>query len=120
MEGGSSFELHINRAAEAIRSGAAEVVLVAYGSNQRSAASRKLGGVIDAHTPEAQFEIPYGPLSPLSMYALAAQRHMHEFGTTPEDLAEIAVAARAWALLNPRAYRYGAGRSASTTSPTPR
>jgi acetyl-CoA acetyltransferase len=43
------------------------------------------------------------------MYAMAAQRHMHEFGTTSEQLAEIAVAARAWALRNPKAYRYTDG-----------
>jgi acetyl-CoA acetyltransferase len=109
FEGGSSFELQLNRAVEAIRTGSAEVVLIAYGSNQRSASLRTLGGVTFPHTPEAQFEVPFGPLNPISMYALAAQRHMHEFGTRPEDLAEIAVAARAWALLNPAAYRYGAG-----------
>ena len=109
FEGGSSFELQLNRAAEAIRTGSAEVVLIAYGSNQRSASLRTLGGITFPHTPEAQFEVPFGSLNPISMYALAAQRHMHEFGTRPEDLAEIAVAARAWALLNPAAYRYGAG-----------
>ena len=108
-EGGSSFELQLNRAAEAILAGSAEVVLIVYGSNQRSAALRKLGGETQPHVPEAQYELPFGPLHPISMYALAAQRHMHEFGTRPEDLAEIAVAARAWALLNPVAYRYQAG-----------
>ena len=108
-EGGSSFELHVNRASEAIESGSAEVVLIAYGSNQRSANLRRLAGVTFPHTPEAQYEAPYGPLNPISMYALAAQRHMYEFGTKAEDLAEIAVAARAWALLNPVAHRYGAG-----------
>ena len=99
----------MNRAAEVILAGSAEVVLIVYGSNQRSAALRKLGGETQPHVPEAQYELPFGPLHPISMYALAAQRHMHEFGTRPEDLAEIAVAARAWALLNPVAYRYQAG-----------
>ena len=109
FEGGSSFELHLNRATEAVQAGAAEVVLISYGSNQRSAASRRLGGDTLPHVPEAQFEVPFGPLNPLSMYALAAQRHMFEFGTTAADLAEIAVAAREWARLNPAAYRYEAG-----------
>ena len=81
MAGGSSFEIFVAHAAEAIRSGCCEVALVSYGSNQRSARSRRLGGVAEEHTPEAQFEAPYGPLSPISMYAMAAQRHMHEFGT---------------------------------------
>ncbi|GCE42149.1 3-ketoacyl-CoA thiolase [Rhodococcus wratislaviensis] len=107
FSGGSSFEVLTARAAEAITSGNAEVVVVVYGSNQRSARSRKLGGVLDPMQPESQFDAPFGPLSPVSFYALAAQRHMHQFGTTSEQLAEVAVAAREWALLNPRAYRYG-------------
>ena len=109
MEGGSSFEFMVGAAVDAIRSARCRVVLISYGSNQRSAASRRLGGVIEAHTPSAQYEAPYGVLSPLSLYAMAAQRHFHEYGTTGQQLAEIAVAAREWALLNPKAYRYGAG-----------
>lgn len=107
--GGSSYEILVAHGIEAVRAGLADVVAVSYGSNQRSAGSRRLLGVLDPHQPESQFDAPYGALNPLSLYAMAAQRHMHEFGTTPEQLAEIAVAARAWALLNPRAYRYGAG-----------
>jgi acetyl-CoA acetyltransferase len=109
FEGGSSFELHLSRASEAIRNGTCTTVVISYGSNQRSAQTRRLGGVLFPHTPEARFEAPYGPLNPISMYALAASRHMCEFGTTPEQLAEVAVAARAWALLNPKAYRHSAG-----------
>ena len=109
MAGGSSFEIFAAHAAEAIRSGRCDVAVISYGSNQRSAKTRSLGGVIDPHIPQAQFEEPYGPLNPISMYALAAQRHMHEFGTAPQHLAEVAVAARAWALKNPKAYRYDAG-----------
>jgi acetyl-CoA acetyltransferase len=107
MAGGSSFELFVAHAADAIRAGRCEVALVAYGSNQRSAKLRSLGGVVDHHTPQAQFELPYGPLNPISLYAMAAQRYMHEFGVTSQQLAEVAVAAREWALLNPAAYRYG-------------
>ena len=109
MEGGSSFELMVGAGVDAIRSGRCQVVLISYGSNQRSAAARRLGGVVQAHTPTTQYEAPYGVLSPLSLYAMAAQRHFHEYGTTGEQLAEIAVAAREWALLNPKAYRYEAG-----------
>lgn len=109
MEGGSSFELMVGAAVDAIRSGRCRTALISYGSNQRSAAARRLGGVVQPHTPADQYEAPYGVLSPLSLYALAAQRHFHEYGTTGEQLAEIAASAREWALLNPRAYRYRAG-----------
>ena len=50
------------------------------------------------------YEAPYNPRYPVSMYALAASRHMHEYGTTREQLAEVAVAAREWAKLNPKAF----------------
>src|SRR5205809_7858871 len=50
-----------------------------------------------------QFEVPFGLAGPPTGYALAAARHMHEFGTTSEQLAEVAVATRKWATLNPRA-----------------
>jgi acetyl-CoA acetyltransferase len=109
MAGGSSYEMFVAHAAEAIRTGRCEVALISYGNNQRSARSRKLGGVIDESVPDAQFEMPYGPLNPISLYAMAAQRHMHEFGTTSEQLAEVAVAARAWALKNPKAFKHDAG-----------
>ena len=50
------------------------------------------------------YETPFRPFLPATAYALAASRHMHEFGTTREQLAEVAVAAREWALLNPVAW----------------
>ncbi|MFN2613998.1 MAG: acetyl-CoA acetyltransferase [Actinomycetota bacterium] len=106
MAGGASYEIFVGHAADAIRNGRCEVALITYGNNQRSARSRAMGGVLDEHTPGPQFEAPYGPLSPISLYAMAAQRHMHEFGTTREQLAEVAVAARAWARKNPKAFRY--------------
>ncbi|TDE39195.1 acetyl-CoA acetyltransferase [Actinomadura sp. 6K520] len=107
--GGSVYEMFVARAAQAIQAGQAETVVLTFASNQRSARSRSLGGVVEDHTPEAQFETPYGPLFPLSYYAMAAQRYMHVYGKTREQLAEIAVAAREWALLNPAAFRYGRG-----------
>ncbi|MDI2132448.1 acetyl-CoA acetyltransferase [Yinghuangia seranimata] len=107
--GGSAFEAYVARAAQAITAGQAEVVVVSYASNQRSARSRSLGGVREDHLPEAQFEVPYAPLYPISYYAMAAQAYLHRYGATREQLAEVAVAARAWALLNPAAFRHGAG-----------
>ncbi|MBB3043647.1 thiolase [Nocardioides sp. LMS-CY] len=107
--GGSAFEMFVARAAQAIEAGQVEVVVISFASNQRSARSRSLGGVYEAWTPEAQFEAPYDPLYPASYYAMAAQAYLHRHGASREQLAEVAVAAREWALLNPAAYRHDAG-----------
>ncbi|MEU2614883.1 thiolase [Micromonospora sp. NPDC007271] len=97
--GGSSFVSHVLHAAAALRSGLCDVALVTYASNQRSNV-----GKLVARTQLNAYEAPYGPRFPVSMYALAAARHMHEFGTTREQLADVAVAAREWARLNPKAF----------------
>lgn len=107
--GGSAYEMMVARAAQAIEAGQASVVVISFASNQRSARSRSLSGVVENHTPEAQLETPYDPLSPISYYAMAAQQYLGRYGGTREKLAEIAVAAREWALLNPVAFRYGKG-----------
>ena len=107
--GGCAYEMMVARAAQAIEAGQASTVVISFASNQRSARSRSLGGVVFENTPEAQFESPYDPLHPISYYAMAAQRYLAKFGGTHEQLAEIAVAAREWSMLNPKAYRYGAG-----------
>lgn len=109
FSGGSAFEMYVARAAQAIESGQASTIVISFASNQRSARSRSLGGVVESHTPEAQFEAPYGPLFPVSYYAMAAQRYLHEYGGGRESLAEVAVLAREWALLNPKAFRFDAG-----------
>ncbi len=98
--GGSSFMAHVAHAQAAIAAGVCEVVVIAYGSTQRSVSR----AAASAREPNA-YEDPYKPMMPPSAYALAASRHMHEYGTTREQLAEIAVAARNWAKLNPVAYR---------------
>ncbi len=105
MTGGSSFEMHVAHAVSAIRSGQCEVVLIAYGSVQRSRRERNLAGFSESGTSAALYENCYAPLFPLSFYALVAQRYMHETGATPEDLAKVAVAAREWAALNPKAFK---------------
>jgi acetyl-CoA acetyltransferase len=97
MVGGSSFQSYVMQAAAAIQAGLCKNVLIAYGSNARS--SRDLNGLIETPT----FERLYRPLIPLSGYALAAARHMHQYGTTRRHLAAVAVAAREWARLNPDA-----------------
>ena len=97
--GGSSFMAHIAHAQAAIEAGLCEVALIAYGSTQKTV-SRTAAG-----RPEYNYyETPFKPFLPGSAYAMAAARHMHEFGTTREQLAEVAVAARKWALLNPVAW----------------
>ncbi len=107
--GGSAFEAYVARAAQAIAAGQASVVVVSFASNQRSARSRSLGGVLEDHLPAAQFETPYAPLYPLSYYAMAAQAYLHRYGLTREHLAHVAVSARDWALLNPVAFQHDAG-----------
>jgi len=98
--GGSSFMTHLAQAHQAIEAGVCSVAVIAYGSTQRSGGGRK-----NTTAPERNpYETPYKPFLPPTAYALAAARHMHEFGTTREQLAEVAVAARQWALLNPVAW----------------
>lgn len=103
--GGCGFVAALEHAAAVIAVGLCRVVLISYGSTQYSSGLRKLGG----RPPEFsyQFEVPHGLPQPLGGYALAASRHMYEFGTTPEQLAEVAVAARQWAMLNPAAPQRG-------------
>jgi acetyl-CoA acetyltransferase len=107
--GGAVFEMYAARATQAIESGQCQTVVISFASNQRSAASRSLGVVSDPSMPEAQFEDPYGALYPASYYAMAAQRYLEVHGASRRDLAQVAVAAREWALRNAAAYRYGAG-----------
>ena len=97
--GGSSFMFHVAHAVAAIQLGLCEVAAIAYGSTQRSV-GRRQASVREVNP----FETPYRPFLPSTAYALAASRHMHEFGTTREQMAAVAVAARQWALLNPAAW----------------
>lgn len=100
--GGSSFEAHVAHAAMAIAAGSCDVALVSYASLQRSQRSRSLAGTGGGELM-TQFEEPWGIPTPVGSYALAAMRHMYEYGTTSEQLAHIAVAARQWAGANPAA-----------------
>ncbi|MBO0743256.1 MAG: thiolase [Hyphomicrobiaceae bacterium] len=97
--GGSSFEYHVAHAVGAIEQGLCTVAVIAYGSTQRSV-GRKQASVREINP----YESPFKPFMPSSAYALAASRHMYEFGTTRAQLAAVAVAAREWALLNPAAW----------------
>jgi acetyl-CoA acetyltransferase len=106
MTGGSSFEIHVEHAAAAIAAGLCNVALITHGETGFSSRNRRgprASYGFDSSLPSAQFEMPFGVGGPPSTYSMAAMRHMHEFGTTSEQLAEIAVATRKWAQLNPRA-----------------
>jgi acetyl-CoA acetyltransferase len=99
--GGASFEAHIEHAVAGIEAGLFEVALITYGSTQRSDRLRR------RDTPSfrltEQYEGPFGLPNPVGAYALAAMRHMAEYGTTSQQLAEVAVATRKWATLNEKA-----------------
>lgn len=102
MVGGSSFVAHALHAAAALDAGLCDVALVCYGSSQRSD-----GGRLVSMSEPQPHERVYQPRPPVTAYALAASRHMHQYGTTREQLAEVAVAARGWANLNPDAFARG-------------
>ena len=101
--GGASFEAHLNHAVAALRTGKCEVALISYASTELSSRGRTLGtGEWSTAIPEATYEVPYGNTL-VGAYAMAARRHMHQYGTTSEQLAEIAVVTRQHAGLNPPA-----------------
>jgi acetyl-CoA acetyltransferase len=98
--GGCSFLSHLEHATWAIEHGGCETVLIAYGATPRSDPAH-------AHrlSEPSAYEVPYGVRYPLGGFALMAGQHMHRFGTTPEQLAEVAVNARRWSALTPGAER---------------
>ena len=106
MVGGSSFVIQVEHAAAAIAAGLCNVALITHGQSGHSDRSRPGGGFrpsADPWFPASLFEAPYHVGGAPTSYALACMRHMHEYGTSHEHLAEIAVATRKWAMLNPKA-----------------
>jgi acetyl-CoA acetyltransferase len=103
--GGSSFEVHAEHAAAAIATGLCDVVVSVYASTPRG--DRRRGRTNSwrpsGPDPAAEWERPYGARMPMGPYAMAATRHGDIYGTTPEQLAQIAVSTRQWASLNPKA-----------------
>ena len=97
--GGSSFEIHVAHAHAALEAGLCTVAVIAYGSTQRTVGRRAASA--REFNP---YETPFKPFLPATAYAMAASRHMHAYGTTREQMAEVAVAARKWAQLNPAAW----------------
>ena len=100
--GGSSFVIHVAHAIAAIRAGYCEVALITHGQAGRSTRGRIPG---DPNQPTAQYEAPYGMIGPPINYSMACSRYMHQYGEdkTRQGMAEVAVATRKWANLNPKA-----------------
>lgn len=95
--GGNSFVDHVLWASLALNAGLCNVALICYGSNARTA-------TVQSPPDAPPYEAVYKPREPLVSYALAAARHMHDYGTTREQLASVAVAARQWAKKNPASF----------------
>jgi acetyl-CoA C-acetyltransferase len=101
--GGSSYLCHVGHAAAAIAAGKCHVALITLAGKPRTGGQGP-GGTGRSNAPEANFEQSWGLSGQVSGYALAAQRHMYQFGTTSEQLAEIKVAASLHAQHNPHAF----------------
>ncbi len=102
--GGCSFMLHVRHAAAAINEGLCNTVLITHGESGRSrvgAGGFRGGG--GNSSLAGQFEQPYGPVGPPSMFTVPALRYLKTYGLTEEDLAWPAVIQREWAAMNPRA-----------------
>ena len=102
--GGCSFMLHVRHAAAAINEGLCNTVLITHGESGRSrvGAGGRFGGG-GASSLSGQFEAPYGPVGPPSMFTIPVLRYMKTNNVTEEDLAMVAVIQREWAAMNPRA-----------------
>jgi acetyl-CoA C-acetyltransferase len=101
--GGSAYLLHVSHAAQAIAMGRCKVALITLAGRPRSEGSSGVAPrFVTPTTPDVPWEMPYAPVT-VNLYALAAARHMHEFGTTSEQLAWIKVAASHHAQHNPHA-----------------
>jgi len=102
--GGASFEFFVHHAMTAIAQGRCETALIGYASRQRSRKNRRASISVQDGSLPAQFEAPFGIHMPIGYYALSAARHMYQYGTTLEHHAHVALAARAWARMNPKAW----------------
>lgn len=102
VAGGASPGIMLRHAAQAIAMGNAETVVVCAGENRATGLGREAAIAVLANVGHPQFEKPYGGSIP-GFYGMVARRHMHEYGTTREQLASVAVNTRAHAMLHPNA-----------------
>ena len=100
--GGCSFMLHVRHALAALQTGQCTTVLITHGESGRSGIGRG-GRSFSASSLQGQFEMPYGPMGPPTMFTLPVLRFMKDYGVTHEQLAMVAVVQRQWAAMNPRA-----------------
>jgi acetyl-CoA acetyltransferase len=102
--GGCSFMLHVRHAAAAIAAGHCTTVLITHGESGRSrvGAGARFGGGA-ASSLQGQFEAPFGPVGPPTLFTIPVLRYLKTYGLGREDLAWVAVIQREWAGMNPRA-----------------
>ena len=100
--GGTSYIILVEHAVAALMAGLCEVAMIFHGEMARSRVGASVGGPRPS-TYGGQLEEPFAPTGAVSQVGLSAVRHMHEYGTTREQMAEVAVSTRKWASLNPRA-----------------
>src|SRR5215469_10128594 len=100
--GGCSFMIHVRHAAAAIEAGLAKTILITHGESGRSGVARSRPAVSPGSL-QGQFELPYGPMGPPTLFTIPVLRYMKTYGITEEQLAMVAVVQREWAAKNPRA-----------------
>src|SRR5205085_3228984 len=100
--GGCSFMIHVRHAAAALESGLCRTVLITHGESGRSGVARSRPAVSPGSLA-GQFELPYGPMGPPTLFPIPVLRYMKSYGVTHEQLAMVAVVQREWAAKNPRA-----------------
>ena len=100
--GGCSFMIHVRHAAAAIASGLCETVLITHGESGRSGVGRTRN-VVAPTSLAGQFEQPYGPMGPPTLFTIPVLRYMKTYGLSHEQLAMVSVVQREWAAKNPRA-----------------
>ena len=107
--GGCSFQMHVHHALAAIHAGIIDIALISHGQagwSYRGAGGPRGNMAPGEIDPAIEMSMPYGVFGAPSQYAHAMVRHMHRFGTTPEDFAHISVVTRQWAMKNPRALMF--------------
>src|ERR1700742_1823374 len=100
--GGCSFMIHVRHAYAALEAGLCKTILITHGESGRSGIARSRAPVVPGSL-QGQFEIPYGPMGPPTLFTIPVLRYLKTYGVTQEQLAMVAVIQREWAAKNPRA-----------------
>src|ERR1044071_5167420 len=100
--GGCSFMIHVRHAAAALESGLCRTVLITHGESGRSGIARSRP-MVSPGSLQGQFELPYGPMGPPTLFTIPVLRYMKTYGISEEQLATVSVVQREWAAKNPRA-----------------